>query len=269
MFVTRLISGIVLVAAALLTITLNGPVLYFTLLVLSLIGMFELYRATGIRREKDNALTLTAYAGATVYYIVMYAGLSDFYLIALTGALIALLFVYVFTYPAYDATQVMTAYFGIIYVAVCLSYIFQTRNLPDGRWEVWLIFICAWGCDTLAYCAGRLFGKHKMAPALSPKKTIEGAVGGVAGAAVLGGIYAACVGRFLVGTGNKIVIYSLICAVGALISMAGDLAASAIKRNHGVKDYGKLIPGHGGVLDRFDSIIITAPVIYFLALIFG
>ena len=105
-----------------------------------------------------------------------------------------------------------------------------------------------------------LIGKHKMAPVLSPKKSIEGAVGGVAGATLLGVAYAAA-------TQGPMVQYAVICAVGALISMVGDLAASAIKRNQGIKDYGKLIPGHGGILDRFDSVIFTAPVIYFLSLI--
>ena len=103
-----------------------------------------------------------------------------------------------------------------------------------------------------------LIGKHKMAPVLSPKKSVEGAVGGVAGAALLGMIYAWA-------TGGKMTEYAVICAAGALISMVGDLAASAIKRNQGIKDYGKLIPGHGGILDRFDSVIFTAPVIYYLA----
>ena len=152
----------------------------------------------------------------------------------------------------------MAAFFGVIYVAVMLSFIYLTRNLPDGKFLVWLIFLCSWGCDTCAYCVGMLIGKHKMAPVLSPKKSIEGAVGGVAGAALLGVIYATA-------THGKMAEYAVICAVGALISMVGDLAASAIKRNQNIKDYGKLIPGHGGILDRFDSVIITAPVIYYLA----
>jgi phosphatidate cytidylyltransferase len=123
---------------------------------------------------------------------------------------------------------------------------------------VWLIFLCSWGCDTCAYCVGMLIGKHKMAPVLSPKKSVEGAVGGVAGAALLGALYA-------LATGGLVLEYALICAVGALISMVGDLAASAVKRNQNIKDYGTLIPGHGGILDRFDSVIFTAPVIYYLA----
>ena len=99
-----------------------------------------------------------------------------------------------------------------------------------------------------------------MAPVLSPKKSVEGAVGGVAGAVLLGVIFALV-------TRGPVWEYALICGVGALISMVGDLAASAIKRNMDIKDYGKLIPGHGGVLDRFDSVIFTAPVIYYLAVI--
>ena len=105
-----------------------------------------------------------------------------------------------------------------------------------------------------------LIGKHKMAPVLSPKKSVEGAVGGVIGAALLGVAYAAA-------TKGPMAEYAVICAAGALISMVGDLAASAVKRNQGIKDYGKLIPGHGGILDRFDSVIITAPVIYYMAVL--
>lgn len=105
-----------------------------------------------------------------------------------------------------------------------------------------------------------------MAPVLSPKKSIEGAVGGVVGAALLGLIYALAAGKFFPEFDHSPAVYALICAVGALISMVGDLAASGIKRNHNIKDYGKLIPGHGGILDRFDSVIFTAPVIYFLAI---
>ena len=152
----------------------------------------------------------------------------------------------------------MACFFAIVYVAVMLSFIYLTRMLPNGQYHVWLIFLCSWGCDTCAYCVGMLIGKHKMAPVLSPKKSVEGAVGGVIGAALLGTVYGAA-------TGGPMMEYALICAVGALISMVGDLAASAIKRNQEIKDYGTLIPGHGGILDRFDSVIFTAPVIYFLA----
>jgi phosphatidate cytidylyltransferase len=183
-------------------------------------------------------------------------------------ALIAGMCLFVIRYPAYDAPQLMMAFFGLVYVAVMISYMFQIRMQENGAFLVWLVFISSWGCDTCAYCAGMLFGKHKMAPVLSPKKSVEGAVGGVVSAAVFSMIYAAVVGRFMLSGSSRIAVFALIGAVGALISMVGDLAASAIKRNHDIKDYGKLIPGHGGILDRFDSVIITAPVIYLLAYAF-
>ena len=260
MFVTRLISGIVLVAVALLTICSGGWILYGTLTIVSLIGMFELYRAVKVQKQGENLLAVVGYLGVILHYILLSLGYSEYTMMNLIIVLIAMMFVYVFSYPKYHAEQVMAAFFGVVYVGVMLSYIYQTRMIRDGAFLVWLIFLCSWGCDTCAYCVGMLIGKHKMSPVLSPKKSIEGAVGGVAGAALLGVIYAAA-------TQGKMAEYALICAVGALISMVGDLAASAIKRNQGIKDYGKLIPGHGGILDRFDSVIFTAPVIYFLSLV--
>lgn len=265
MFVTRLISGVILLAIMIGVICAGGPFLYFFLLAISLIGMFELYRAAGIRKKGLDLLAAVSCAGAIAFYVLVWLDLHDYYLAGVCAAMIALLFVYVFTYPKYHADEVMTAFFGIVYVSVSLSFIYQTRMLKDGQFSVWLIIICSWGCDTMAYVAGRLFGKHKMAPVLSPKKTVEGAAGGVAGAALIGAIYAAVIGRFTESGGSQILIYALIGAVGALVSMVGDLAASAIKRNHDIKDYGNLIPGHGGILDRYDSVIITAPIIYMLA----
>ena len=258
MFKTRLISGIFLVIAALLTIISGGYVLFVTLLCVSLLGIQELYKAMGVHKDGVGLLELAGYLGTILYYASLLLGFERYGMMAVLLGLVLLMFVYVFTYPKYEADQVMSAFFGIVYVAVMLSFIFLTRNLEGGKFLVWLIFLCSWGCDTCAYCVGMLIGKHKMAPVLSPKKSVEGGIGGVAGAALLGVIYAAA-------TGGPMAEYALICAVGALISMVGDLAASAIKRNQGIKDYGKLIPGHGGILDRFDSVIFTAPAIYFLA----
>lgn len=264
MFWTRLISGIVLVILALITVISGGTVLWATALLISLIGLQEIYRALSI--EKKSLLNGAGILAALAYYgTLLFAGDANTILCLFLIFLFVLLGIYVFCFPKYQTEQIMAAFFGFFYVCVTLSYLYQTRILPDGAYTVWLIFICAWGNDTFAYCAGVLFGKHKMAPVLSPKKSVEGLVGGILGAAVLGAIYAAVVGKHLTAEGNVILSYALVCAVGAAFSVIGDLAASAIKRNHGIKDYGKLIPGHGGILDRFDSIIFTAPAIYFLA----
>ena len=249
MFVTRLISGIVLVAVALLTICSGGWILYGTLTIVSLIGMFELYRAVKVQKQGENLLAVVGYLGVILHYILLSLGYSEYTMMNLIIVLIAMMFVYVFSYPKYHAEQVMAAFFGVVYVGVMLSYIYQTRMIRDGAFLVWLIFLCSWGCDTCAYCVGMLIGKHKMSPVLSPKKSVEGAVGGSH-----------------LEAENPVITYAIICAVGALISMVGDLAASAIKRNHNIKDYGTLIPGHGGIMDRFDSVIFTAPVIYYLSM---
>lgn len=257
MFKTRLLSGIVLVLLALLFIIHGGYLLLTVLGIISLIGLFELYRVFGIEKSAPG---IVGYVAAIVYYLNVAFGFIPDIMMFVMALLIVCMCVFVFGYPKFHANQIIATFFGVFYVAVMLSCIYETRSLEGGRYLVWLIFLCSWGCDTCAYCVGMLIGKHKMAPVLSPKKSVEGAVGGVAGAALLGVIYAAA-------TQGPILEYAVICAVGALISMVGDLAASAIKRNQGIKDYGKLIPGHGGILDRFDSVIFTAPVIYFLSVI--
>ena len=228
--------------------------------------MQELYRATGVHEGKTNGLEIAGYLAVVIYYLTIAYLPVSYHLPAVILGVLVMMCIFVFTYPKYQNKQIMTAFFGMIYVGVMLSYIYQTRVLPGGAFLVWLIFLCSWGCDTCAYCVGVLIGKHKMAPVLSPKKSIEGAVGGVLGAALLGAIYAAATGAYNPNPAHTPLIYAIICGVGALVSMVGDLAASAIKRQENIKDYGTLIPGHGGILDRFDSVIFTAPVIYALAI---
>lgn len=265
MFVTRLISGIVLVALALVFICTGGDVLFAVMLILSLIGMYELYRIFKVEKSVPG---LVGYLACIAYYLDLRFGFCQDKMVIMLAFLLILLAVFVFAYPKYHSHQIMAAFFGLFYVGVMLSFMYQTRMLPQGQFIVWLIFLCSWGCDTSAYCVGVLFGKHKMSPVLSPKKSVEGAVGGVVGAMLFTAIYA-CAIRAAFGVSTMPVLpLCLISGVGALMSMVGDLAASAIKRNFEIKDYGTLIPGHGGVLDRFDSVIITAPIVYFLAYYF-
>ena len=259
MFTTRLISGIVLVIIAAFLLVEGSTVLYFASLAISLIGLFELYRVMKIERSAPGYV---GYAAVVAYYWIM--GNREQYVTFLAiVSLMILMTIYVVTFPKYGTEQITVAFFGIFYVGIMFSYLYQVREMPDGKYLVWLIFLSSWGCDTCAYCAGMLLGKHRLAPVLSPKKSIEGAVGGVVGSALLGCIYAYFFGAKMDEVSNPMVACAVACAIAAVISQIGDLAASAIKRNHNVKDYGNLIPGHGGVLDRFDSMIFTAPAIYF------
>lgn len=261
MFKTRLISGIVLVIIALVTIISGGPILFGTLMLISLIGLNELYKVVKIDK---TMLGFSGYVATIIYYLLLFFEVKYDHMLFVIAVLIAMMAIYVFAFPKYVSEQAVTGFFGVFYVSVMLSFIYQTRVMEEGLFLVALVFLCSWGCDTCAYCVGVLIGKHKMAPKLSPKKSVEGAIGGLAGAALLGMLYALAINRWG-GASASPASYALICFVGGMISMVGDLAASAIKRNHEIKDYGTLIPGHGGILDRFDSVIFTAPVIYYLA----
>lgn len=262
MFTTRLVSGIILVILALVLVTTGGGVLFAAVAAISLIGMFELYR---VMKLEKTPLAAVGYLAAALYYGFVWFEKEDLMMLMAAAFVMVLMAVYVFTFPKYKTEEITITFFGVFYVAVMLSYIYQTRILPGGIFTVWLVFVCSWGCDTCAYCVGMLIGKHKMAPILSPKKSVEGGIGGIVGAALIGILYALAV-NYWGNAGEDVLRYAIIGAAGGAISQIGDLAASAIKRYHNIKDYGKLIPGHGGILDRFDSVIFTAPIIYYLAL---
>ena len=263
MFTTRLISGIVLVLIALVVVGSGGMILFAATVAISMIGLFELYRVMKIQK---NVIGIAGYLTVVSYYGLLWFHGEQYMMLMSIAFLMILMTIYVFTFPKYKTEEVTVAFFGVFYVAVMLSYLYQVRVMADGKYLVWLIFLSSWGCDTCAYCVGMLIGKHKMAPKLSPKKSVEGGIGGIAGAALIAVLYALAINHWG-NAGVSVASFAIIGAAGGAISQIGDLAASAIKRNHDIKDYGKLIPGHGGILDRFDSIIFTAPIIFYLSVL--
>lgn len=265
MFGTRLVSGIILMILTVAVMAAGGNILFAVVMVISLIGLFELYKTVGIHK---SLMGFVAYLGSLAFDVLILWNLEQTVMHLIIGLLMAFLILYVLAYPRYHSEHVTMAFFGIFYVTVMLSYVYRVRMLEDGHLLVWLIFIGAWGSDTCAYCVGMLIGKHHLPAklaALSPKKSIEGCIGGIAGAALLGFFYALAVKNGIAGVETPEVTFAVIGGASSIISQLGDWTASAIKRNHNIKDYGNLIPGHGGILDRFDSIIFTAPVVYFLA----
>ena len=275
----RVISGVVIAALIVGVGLLGGYPLAVLIMVCSMIGYYELAHATGVTQsgEKVNVLTGFTLTAAAIYYLglmVLQARfgsvtsqliyLSDFLTaVIIVAAFLGIMTIYVLTFPKFRSEQVMAAFFSFVYAPVLMAFVYRSRILPYGIFIYALIFVCSSVCDTCALAAGMMFGKHKMAPVLSPKKTIEGAVGGLLGSAVCSVILAYIL-RFIYPEADFRIQFLIIGICGALISMIGDLAASAIKRNHNIKDYGNLIPGHGGIMDRFDSIIFTAPLIYIL-----
>ena len=268
-FVTRLISGIILIILLLFVLIQGGDVLFATSLLLSIAGLIEINRVLKINETK---LSYLCYALTIIYYITIYNYKVDGILLFLIVMLLSILSFYVFSHPKYTIKDVSVAIFSILYVAVMFSFVYLIREQRGelGLRMVWLIFISSWGCDTFAYVFGKLFGKHKLVPVLSPKKTIEGAVAGILGSFILGAIYAFLVfKKWRTPIEVSMIRFGIACAIAAVISQIGDLTASAIKREYGVKDYGDLIPGHGGILDRFDSVIFAAPALYFILSVYG
>lgn len=198
---------------------------------------------------------------------------GDAILALIVSFILVILAIYVFTYPKYSIRQVMAIIFIVVYCPLMISFIYRIRvedgNTVYGMLITFLVIITASGSDMSAYFVGVNLGKHKLAPLLSPKKSVEGAIGGVLGAALLNTVFALALCAFDVLELRYIWIFALIGAVGSIISQVGDLAASAIKRSFDIKDYGKIIPGHGGAMDRLDSILVVAPIIYLMIGLLG
>lgn len=269
MFITRLLSGIVLLAAAALLFVVGDIWLIIALGILSLVGVYELFRIWEMEKHPLAIVTYVATVGCYAMFIDYPFNLGLHEIMPII-ALLALLSVYVIRYPKDHINQVAKSIFALIYVPVMMSFVYLLREYEMGEWLIWLVLISSWGADTCAYCVGKLIGKHHFSE-LSPKKTIEGCVGGIVGAALIAFGYAWFVPE---GMGEYFILdvrimFPVVAAISALISQIGDLSASAIKRNYEVKDYGKIIPGHGGVLDRFDSVIFVAPFIYILLYVFA
>lgn len=271
--VVRGISGVIMLLILGVTFYQGGLWLFVLNLFIAIVGYMEMVRATKVRdnAEKMCLMEFMGYLGILGYFALLYfADTETYIMLTIVLAIMAMLMVYVFKFPKYGANQVMACVFSFVYAPIMLSYIYKTRELTYGLFLVWLIFCASWACDTGAYCVGMLIGKHKLAPVLSPKKSIEGAVGGVISAALVGYLYAYLLLKSQSANvpAEFIWAFPLISALGSILSQLGDLAASGIKRNFEIKDYGKLIPGHGGIMDRFDSVCVTAPLIYYLSLLF-
>lgn len=280
----RIISGVTFALLMAFVVWLGDAVLAIAWCAVSIIAYIEMANATNVSvidaggKRKLNLIETISIAGIVIYYVMIYLTQNPLYeMLTMVFLLILTMVVYVFSFPKYKAEQIMHSFFAFIYGPVMISFSLMTRMMSNGMdtplynvgfFAAWMIFISAWASDTCAYFVGVMLGRHKLAPTLSPKKSIEGAIGGVLGATIAGGIYGKILEYCGIFTGGGILIFALLGMCGSIVAQIGDLAASAIKRNFDIKDYGNCIPGHGGVLDRFDSVIFTSPLIYVLALYF-
>lgn len=256
----RIISAVVAIPLLLIFIILGGLPLRFATCALSLVGMYELYKAVS---GKIKTVHIVGFLLELWYSYSLYNhSLNDSFMPAFIVAVLAVLIVLVLDHKNNNINDGAITLFGFLYVGMLLGLICEIRDYALSF--AWLPFIFAFVSDTGAYFVGSKLGKHKLTPELSPKKTVEGALGGVLSVAVVTVIYS----LICTDTLKYAVILVLCGVVGAVLSQIGDLAASSIKRYVGIKDYGKIMPGHGGVLDRFDSVLFTIPLVYFYATFF-
>ena len=232
----------------------GSHLLMFALLAVSITGLYEFYQCT---RQGDYVpiewVTYTATAILYLSYLFFSAETAQQMTVLLL--MVVLMMIWVVHHKTIRMQDVLITFFGFMYVTVLLfqMILIEQFTIPHG-W--WLVFIISWGCDSGAYLIGFAFGRRKLCPSISPKKTVEGAVGGIAGS-MLG-----CFIFSQLFLPHQLSAFLLMGCLGAVVSQFGDLSASLIKRTMGIKDFGRLFPGHGGILDRFDSILLTAPFVY-------
>ncbi len=269
---TRIISAIIMLPLLLL-VYFGGIWLKLACIAISFIGLKEFY--DGFRNEGAQPCYIIGYCSIILLYVLHFAGMSLEYFNGGAGqyapgrATLVLLWAFVSVAASLiygmdvekrKNLDVVSTLTGIFYVVFFVYFVVLIDESEYAHNYIWLIFIIAFGTDIFAYFSGMLLGKHKLCPNLSPKKTVEGAVGGVIGSMVFSVLF----GVFFLAQGHALSIRFIIMAcIGSVVAQLGDLTASAFKRKMGIKDYGNLIPGHGGILDRFDSVLFVAPYLYF------
>ncbi|MCD8315444.1 MAG: phosphatidate cytidylyltransferase [Firmicutes bacterium] len=268
----RLLTGIILLAV-LIPVLIFGDTAALPALfaVISVVSLYETAKCAGDDIGKNLKIMIPVYIIAAAFpFFEFFTENKAVSILMAAGALaaFAVFFYHVVKFgKAAPISQNALILLMLIYVVGASSSAVSVAVEENGVFLVPLIIICSWGTDIFAYVFGSLFGRHKLSPVVSPKKSIEGSVGGTVMAAALTVAYGAIVSHFTSLSAN----YAALFVTGILISVIsqmGDLNASAIKRSHNVKDFGKIFPGHGGMLDRFDSVIAACPALYIISLLF-
>ncbi|ODA40709.1 phosphatidate cytidylyltransferase [Desulfosporosinus sp. BG] len=251
----RTISALIGAPIFLGLIYLGGPYTAFLVAVLTLLSLQEFLQIgkhMGMRVWYKLTMLVTV-----VWLINLFAGGQQWMMLVLVFWLLIGLGRLALTYPKTPLLEANFNLLSVLYAVVLLSHIYLLRQLPRGMEWTFLTILMVWATDIGAYLIGRQFGRHLLAPQVSPKKTLEGSFGGLVFC-----ITVALVFGHLIG-GASWITYIVLGGVVGISSQVGDLFESALKRSAGVKDSGKLIPGHGGVLDRFDSLIFALPLVYY------
>ena len=255
---TRIITGLVLIPLLVAVLLSNIYVISAAVTIIAVMGLFEFYKATGL--NKHTALCAVGYVAAIFICLRTYIPVQ-LYMLAFYIGIFAVFCIMLKKHKTVGVQDAGVLIFSLLYIPFLLSTLIDIKGLQHGTLLLWIVFIGAFATDTFAYFTGVFFGKHKLCPEISPKKTVEGSIGGTVGCIALMMLY----GLLLEKTFMIDVSYVKIAVLGVIVSpvsQIGDLTASIIKRKFGIKDYGNLFPGHGGILDRLDSVIAVAPLVY-------
>ncbi len=263
---TRVITAIVMVAAMVPFFIWSDTIAFPILMaLLSGVGIYEMQGCIGSKKQYFSSVP-AAIMGLGMPFLAKYCkgeGLFGYLFLSAFAVITYMLIVSVFSGKAFNVESAALSGATTVYISFGFAAMVLLRGMPYGQYIYFLPFIISWMTDTFAYFSGMLFGKHKLIPTVSPKKTVEGAIGGTLCGVLFTILYGFIIGQVSDASPNYLAI-GIVALVVSLLSQCGDLIMSLIKRKFEIKDYGKLFPGHGGVLDRFDSIIITASFIYFL-----
>lgn len=261
MLLKRIITGISIGIIVGIVIWLGNPLFFLVACVAAALAVFEFYRIA--RQENVQPLVYPGIFLAILFVLQSISPLPQT-LPVLFALLVVLPLVWVLFKHDKDSTFINVAWtiLGVLYTGWMLSFYVNIRNLPDGMGWTFLVLTCTAMCDVCAYAVGSRLGKHPLASSVSPGKTVEGAIGGIAGSI----LFAVLLGTFFNLPLNYIgmILAGIIIGVFAEI---GDLVESLLKRNMKAKDAGNILPGHGGLLDRIDSHLLIGPVAYFLILL--
>lgn len=257
----RLISAgvaiVLLFAVLYINCILNVKIAVYVIAALAIVALHEMYKPLGIAKHKFVYGT-----GILVVLAMLFAG--NYAGIIVSIAVMLLFAAAVFKHNEVKFNTICTALFSALYISFGFHYLESMLKFEYGLGMLFFVLIAAFVTDSGAYFTGRTFGKHKLAPNLSPKKTVEGSIGGILSSVAAIFIYKYIMEYAYNGIELNTVNMVINVVVAAIAGEIGDLSASLVKRELGIKDYGKIMPGHGGVLDRFDSIMFVAPTVYFL-----
>ena len=272
---TRIITAVIAIVLF-IPICLFSDYIVFPIAIslLSIIGVYEMAKCLGHHKRFVLCIPMFIIAATLpiLRYVLRNKKDADYKFFFIAFVIIFFMLIYSLTYVMLrknrdNIFEILTFYSMFFYIVGCFSAISVIRYMPNGQYFYLIIFISSWTCDTFAYFAGRLLGRHKLIPQISPKKTVEGAIGGVVFSVVGLTIY-----YFILfyAFGIEITYWKIliIAIILSIVSQIGDLIASCVKRQYNVKDYGNIFKGHGGVLDRFDSVMLVAPTLYILIRLF-